>query len=188
MLAKLGQDFWKTVRAAGISVVWRRIPITTVTVTLVIGFWLYDYASVSSAATNSAPRPAVAVESVPPIATQVLSTQSVPTKILPVSQATATEPTDRRERTRRAHPASREAKNGYSAFRQKSVGKNEVDYVARDVTIRLFTPGPKLTPTPAARLGRERHIGKDVTVRYFESETGMAKKMPSSAAGQSAER
>jgi hypothetical protein len=124
MLGKLGQDCWRTVRAAGISVIWRRVPITTVTITLVIGFWFYDYVSVSSAATASTPRPSIAVENVPSTAIQPLS-ESQPTNT----------GNDTRKKTHRPH----RAKAAYSAFR-KRVGQNEVDYVAKDVTIRLFRP------------------------------------------------
>ena len=126
MLAKLGQACLKTAKAAGIIAVWRRVPITTVTITLVIGFWLYDYVSVSSAATASTPGPSVAVETVAPPAIQPLP-ESQPIDI----------GNDTREKTRKAHPT----KTARAAFRRKRVGQNEVDYVANDVTIRLFTPG-----------------------------------------------
>ena len=150
MLAKLGQECLRTVRAAGIFAVWRRVPITTVTITLVIGFWLYDYVSVSSA-TASAPRPSIAAESVAPVAIQPLA-ESQPTVA----------GNDTRKKTSRVH----HRKTAHFAFRRKRVGQNEVDYVANDVTIRLFTPGS--TPTRVARSSRQRHIGKDVTVRNFE--------------------
>jgi len=172
MLAKLGQDCLKTVRAAGIFAVWRRVPITTVTVTLVIGFWLYDYVSVSSAATASAPRPNI-TESVAPVAVQVL----------PESQP-AVAGNDTRKKTRGTH----RGKTTHSAFRRKRVGQNEVDYVANDVTIRMFAPGSR--PARVAHGSRQRHIGKDVTARYFESGAGLARgpKPHGSGVMQAAER
>jgi hypothetical protein len=168
MFAKLGQDCWATARAAGIPVVWRRVPITTVTVMLVIGFWLYDYVSVSSASTASTLRPSIALVNVPPTAIQPL----------PESKPTASLKEIRRPR---------HAKTAPSAFQRKRVGHNEVDYIANDVTIRLFTPGP--TPTPVVHLGPQRHIANDVTVHYLEPEPALAPKTrPGSAAAQSAER
>jgi hypothetical protein len=145
MLANLGQECLKTVKAAGIFAVWRRLPITTVTITLVIGFWLYHYVSVSSAATTfiSAPRPSVAVVNEPPIAIQPLP-ESQPTN--PQNEA--------RKKIRRTH----HAKSARSAFRRKQVGQNEVDYVASDVTIRLFTPGT--APTQVAHSTKRRRFGK----------------------------
>ncbi len=155
MLAKLGHECLTTVRAAGIFAVWRRVPITTVTITLVIGFWLYDYVSVSSAATGSAPRPSIVEESVAPIAIQ------------PLQESQLSNPgKETRNKTRRPH----REKTAHSAFQRQRVGQNEVDYVANDVTIRLFTPGS--TPTRVAHLPRQRHISnKDVTVRNFGPET-----------------
>jgi hypothetical protein len=46
------------------------------------------------------------------------------------------------------------------------VGKNEVDYIEEDVTVRYFTypPKPQRKPTAGHRVV---HIGDDVTVRYF---------------------
>ncbi len=53
-----------------------------------------------------------------------------------------------------------------TALRRVRVGQNEVDYVADDVTMRVFTtkPAPK-HPRPAN--GRVARFGDDVTVRYF---------------------
>jgi hypothetical protein len=172
MLAKLGQQCLKTVRAAGIFAVWRRVPITTVTITLVIGFWLYDYVSVSSAATASAPRPSIAAESVPLIAVQ------------PFPESQSSNPgNETRKRARTTH----HRRTAHSAFRRKRVGQNEVDYVANDVTIRLFTPVS--TPTRPARATSQRHVGKDVTVRYFEPQPARGPKSGhGSGVTQAAER
>jgi hypothetical protein len=53
-----------------------------------------------------------------------------------------------------------------SKFRRVRVGKNEVDYIAEDVTVRYFTyaPAPKPRPTGDSQV---KYIGDDVTVRYF---------------------
>jgi hypothetical protein len=174
MLAKVGHACWNTVRTAGIFAVWRRAPITTVTITLVIGFWLYDYVSVSSAATasTSAPPPSIAAENVAPLA--------APT--LPETQPTNTG-NQTQKKTRRTH----HAKTAHSAFRRKRVGKNEVDYIANDVTIRLFTSVP--TPSRVAHSTRQRHVGQDVTVRYFPPELARGPKTGhGSGVTQAAER
>jgi hypothetical protein len=53
------------------------------------------------------------------------------------------------------------------AFRRVQVGRNEVDYIAEDVTIRHFAP---TLATPRVQLAyTEVHIGADVTIRYFAS-------------------
>jgi hypothetical protein len=135
MIAKLGQECLKTIRATGISVVWRRVPITTITLTLVIGFWLYDYVSVSSVAASSTPRASIAVENVSPPA------------VKPLQEG---DPSYMGETTKTG--SAPHAKPTHSAFRRMRVGENEVDYVAEDVTIRLFTPRP--TPTRVPHLNR----------------------------------
>jgi hypothetical protein len=48
------------------------------------------------------------------------------------------------------------------------VGKNEVDYIKDDVTVRYFTYPPKPQHKPLVN-GRVVYIGDDVTVRYFAS-------------------
>jgi hypothetical protein len=51
------------------------------------------------------------------------------------------------------------------AFRRVRVGRNEVDYVAADVTIRHFVTK---SASPRTRAGyKQVNIGNDVTVRYF---------------------
>jgi hypothetical protein len=51
-------------------------------------------------------------------------------------------------------------------FQRVKVGRNEVDYIGDDVTVRYFTysPSPQRKPTSN---GRVVYIGDDVTVRYF---------------------
>jgi len=53
-----------------------------------------------------------------------------------------------------------------SAFKRVSVGPNEVDYIAEDVTIRHFTT-PKRIPPQLQTWNKQVVIGEDVTVRYF---------------------
>lgn len=53
------------------------------------------------------------------------------------------------------------------AFRRVQVGRNEIDDIAADVTIRHFTPTH--APRRLQRGYKEVHIGADVTIRYFAS-------------------
>jgi hypothetical protein len=46
------------------------------------------------------------------------------------------------------------------------VGNNELDYVAKDVTVRYFTPKPLARHVPVGDI-YVVHIGEDVTVRYL---------------------
>lgn len=141
----------------------RRLPITTVTIALVMAFWIYDYLSVSSSADSAALRSNVAVEYVHPI-----------TFTPPGSQVL-------NKRTGRA-----QAKAAFSAFRRIQVGQNEVDYVAEDVTVRLLTAKP--APTRVQHLNAQHSFGEDVTVRYFRYEPVPARQArPDSAAAQSVE-
>lgn len=161
--ANLSQGRSEAARATGISVVWRRRPITTVTIALVMAIWIYDYLSVPSAADSATLRSNAIVEHAPPIPLTA-----------PGSHAFA-------ERTGRA-----QAKAAIFAFKRIQVGQNEVDYVAEDVTIRLFTAKP--APMRIPHWNGQRNIGSDVTVRYFEYEPApMPQARPASAAIQSEE-
>ena len=153
IVAKLGRDGWEAARATGIFVVWRRVPITTVTIALVTAFWLYDYVSISPAAASTPPTSGLAVEYVPPVTT----------KPLPESH-----PSNPPTTTGRAHNTNAV----HSAFRRKRIGQSEVDYVAEDVTIRLFTPNPTATQVP--RLSSQRHTGTDAPAHYSEHGTSLA--------------
>ncbi len=66
-----------------------------------------------------------------------------------------------------ASPGVKDAKPAGHGFRRVRVGKNEVDYVAEDVTVRYFTYEPA-QPRPKGN-SRIQYIGNDVTVRYFPS-------------------
>ena len=169
MIAKLGRSGSEAARATGISGVWRRVPITTVTIALVIGFWLYDYVSVLSAADAGTPRSGVAVAGAPDVS-------FTPPPVMALSGSHPSEPLTKTGR-------SLDAKPTHSAFRRKQVGLNEVDYVAEDVTIRLFTPGRM--PTPAAHLSRQVHFGRDVTVRYFDNQAALTPQRGHESAAQS---
>ena len=74
-----------------------------------------------------------------------------------------------------------------SAFKLVRVGRNEVDYIAEDVTIRRFTPKPA---PPHMRVGEKQvDFGEDVTVRYFASRPPVASQAPPvSGAARSVER
>ena len=69
-----------------------------------------------------------------------------------------------------------------SAFRRVRVGKNEVDYVANDVTVRVFTSGS--SPQRVRAGYNEIEIGKDVTVRYFASNPTVQVTRPMASAAQ----
>lgn len=173
----------KAAIAAGISVVWRRVPITTATIVLVTGFWVRDYVSFSAAAASSTRRSATLASSAPvEKSAPVLVNPQVNPHALPESRAAAPATMARRVgRAKATHAGFR--------FRQKLVGQNEVDYVTNDVTIRLFnTPvDPRLT-SGIRSPGNVRHFGKDVTVRYFDREPALAsQKSPESTAARAME-
>jgi len=58
-------------------------------------------------------------------------------------------------------------------FRRVQVGPDEVDYVAEDVTMRVFGSSPKTRPSRG--WSKEVEVGDDVTVRYFASNPAGAK-------------
>lgn len=61
----------------------------------------------------------------------------------------------------------RSATEPSSAFKRVRVGKDEVDYIADDVTVRQFRPVRK--PAKTRAWSKQVNIGEDVTVRYFNS-------------------
>jgi hypothetical protein len=68
-----------------------------------------------------------------------------------------------------AEPAavpSNEVARPTTALKRVRVGQNEVDYVADDVTVRVFTNKPTARRTRPAS-ARVAKYGDDVTVRYF---------------------
>ena len=66
----------------------------------------------------------------------------------------------------RAAPVATEgARAAGTTFQRIRVGKNEVDYIADDVTIRYFTPSP--TSQRVQGGDHQINIGTDVTLRYF---------------------
>jgi len=68
-------------------------------------------------------------------------------------------------------PSPNDSRHPSTALRRVQVGKNEVDYVADDVTMRVFTnkPAAKRSRTPDGRIAQ---FGDDVTVRYFAPTPG----------------
>jgi DNA-binding NarL/FixJ family response regulator len=80
-----------------------------------------------------------------------------------------------------------QSKGPLSGFKRVQVGPDEVDYVAEDVTMRVFTPRP--VRAHRRHVSRQVNIGEDATVRYFAYEP--APPAPAgfvSAIGPSAER
>ncbi len=86
-------------------------------------------------------------------------TSSKTQEALPEKPAAAVQP---------AVAAVKEATSPGRGFRRVRRGKNEVDYIGEDVTVRYFTYGPAPQPKPAGK-SRVQFIGDDVTVRYFPS-------------------
>jgi hypothetical protein len=64
---------------------------------------------------------------------------------------------------------SKQSGSAKSTFKRVRVGKNEVDYVRDDVTLRYFTD----TSAPRRPVGERKvgYIRDDVTVRYFTAKT-----------------
>jgi GAF domain len=81
---------------------------------------------------------------------------------------------DRQARTKTAETLPEKATANPSVSPEKPmvrrvrVGKNEVDYINEDVTVRYFTYPTKAQRKPLVK-GRVVYIGDDVTVRYFAS-------------------
>jgi 3-deoxy-D-manno-octulosonate 8-phosphate phosphatase KdsC-like HAD superfamily phosphatase len=62
-------------------------------------------------------------------------------------------------------------------LRRVRVGKNEVDYIGDDVTVRYFTyrPAPQRRRVAESRIA---YIGDDVTVRYFTPKLAVKAQQP----------
>ncbi|HEX3820390.1 MAG TPA: hypothetical protein VHW45_08660 [Candidatus Sulfotelmatobacter sp.] len=131
---------------------WRRIPITIITTGILVAGWAYcDFLRSPGSASGSN----AAIQSVP----------SGSSKSLPVTTPLHTQPA-------RAHAFQ-------SALRRVQVAPNEVDYIADDVTMRIFTS--RVTRRPVRRWKKQVHIGDDVTVRYFAEKNAMAQSVASSS-------
>jgi hypothetical protein len=65
------------------------------------------------------------------------------------------------------HASVHDAGAPTTSFKRVWAGKDEVDYIADDVTIRHFRPLP--TPKKSAVWSKQVNIGNDVTVRYFKA-------------------
>jgi hypothetical protein len=120
---------------------WRRWPITIVTTAIAvpIASWSYMHMSDSSRLTARA----------------YAAEKSVPAK--PSGAVLEANPSQAQAVTKK-HRA-------LPAFRRVEVGGNEVDYVAEDVTVRIFTPAPKAHLVQ--RGSNQVDVGDDVTVHYF---------------------
>ena len=70
---------------------------------------------------------------------------------------------DQQRAVAKAQPSLSQA--ALSGFRRVQVGPNEVDYIAEDVTMRVFASSPKKRPSRG--WSKEVEVGDDVTVRYF---------------------
>jgi putative methionine-R-sulfoxide reductase with GAF domain len=68
-------------------------------------------------------------------------------------------------------------------FKRVRIGKNEVDYVADDVTVRHFRSLPVPPTKTLTTWSKQVNLGKDVTVRYF-SPSGPVQSQPAPAAEQ----
>jgi hypothetical protein len=169
MMANLAQQFSKAARATGLPVVWRRVPITTVTLLLVLSIWFYDRMALSSGPGSVPPASNAAAIEYPPAALVTPTLVSFPS-----SPRIETDRVHLNAGRVPAKPAkAHTAKAAQSAFREKVVGQNEVDYVANDVTVRLFAAKPKPAPAKALNGKRQVKFGKDVTVRYFDNPAPM---------------
>lgn len=87
--------------------------------------------------------------------------------------------------TAKAQPGTspRDASAPNRAFKRVRVGKNEVDYVSDDVTIRRFQAFPSIDTHHPSK--KEVRIGEDVTVRYFNAPQRLPQAQPASATEQS---
>lgn len=112
---------------------WRRVPITMITIGLVVAGWTYSYFSASLVQRSNS-----VVQDFPP----------KPSKSLPGTRSSST------------HSAS-----PLSEFRRVRVAPNEVDYIAEDVTMRIFTAKPKAELV--RRWTKQVDFGDDVTMYYF---------------------
>lgn len=101
------------------------------------------------------------VNSPSPTSASTSSTRTEP--LVPVSeQQIVSEPSPK------PHAApQRDAGAPSSSFKRVWAGKDEVDYITEDVTIRHFRQLP--SPKKSAVSSKQVNIGEDVTVRYFNS-------------------
>ncbi len=128
---------------------WRRWPITIVTTTLAVPIASWAYIHMSDSSRSSVKAYAAG----PDIAAK-------PSGALPDASPPHTQ-------------AGPRVKRALPAFRRVEVGPNEVDYVAEDVTVRIFAPPPKARSVQ--RGNNQVDVGDDVTVHYFaDNQAGKA--------------
>jgi putative methionine-R-sulfoxide reductase with GAF domain len=96
-----------------------------------------------------------------------------------VSDSTALVPVSKPQPQRSLHDVN--APN--AGFTRVRVGKDEIDYVADDVTVRHFH---SVSPTAESHHGpKQVNIGRDVTVRYFTRPQSMTTAQPASLTDES---
>jgi hypothetical protein len=124
------------------------LAVAAVVAVFVIACWIaYSNRHSASPSRTSVQQPSNAFEQQVPL---------VPAKPLPANNTS---------KLQTAPVATEEARARRATFQRVRVGKNEVDYLAEDVTIRYFKPR---SAPQRVRVGRHQvNIGEDVTVRYF---------------------
>jgi len=127
---------------------WRRFPVTIIILAIVIGAWIDHQLEHSTAVDLRTARSYGARQSAP-----LASLKPMP---------------GIHRLDKRTGGSAKESKAALFAFKRVQVGPNEVDYVAEDVTMRVFTP--RSARVQPQHVSREVNIGDDVTVRYFASE------------------
>jgi hypothetical protein len=102
-------------------------------------------------------------QSISPVAaSSASSTTAAPAQAVPaVEQQIVAAP------SMKPNASVRDAGAPTSSFKRVWAGKDEVDYIADDVTIRHFRPPS--TPKKSSVQSKQVNIGKDVTVRYFNA-------------------
>ncbi len=144
------------------------LPATAVVIALVVASWIaYDHRT-ASPLDGSLLRSNTAGQQAPPELAEPL-------------------PANRPSKAQIPGGVREDTKAASSAFKRVRVGQNEVDYIAKDVTIRRFTPKPG--PPQVRASDKQVNIGEDVIVRYFAYKPGVVPQTrPVSAAEQSVER
>jgi hypothetical protein len=141
------------------EVTWQKPPLSvtlaSVATVLMLAFWITSGggrgpASPSSLG-SSTPSGSIAIEQ---------QETSEPAKVMPV------EGTSRTSKVQPGRVSRNEPKLARGRVRRGQVGRNEVEYIGDDVTVRHFRykPAAQKGRTGASRVA---YIGEDVTVRYF---------------------
>ena len=126
---------------------WRRWPITIVTTTLGLLVAGLTYIDLS--------------DSLTPTSSSIANVQNTAQRPLMSSPETRNSET----------PSTTMKHTRLSGFRRVQVTPNEIDYIAEDVTMRVFTSRPK--HRSLAPPFNQVDIGDDVTVRYFADKVSL---------------